>query len=328
MISIGNKKILKNIILSMKAASSWIIVCHENPDGDTLGSGLALYSLALRLGKEVSILGKDQFPDKYQFIPYSRKYVQCPDISDKNTNELVICVDISNEARAVKGISQLKNAGSLTINIDHHGDNSKFCSLNLVVPEASATAEIVTALFIEGDFGMTKDEATALYVGLSTDNGNFRYSSTTPYSHIYASYLLYIGANQSQIDDFVNQNLTMPTLKLWGKAFSRTEILANGNAALFWLLDEEIKLAEADLSAVDGLVNMLMRIVGVNVAVFICEFNGVNKLSIRSRSPYSARDIATSFGGGGHVQAAGATVPGDFTKVLMKLRAELTKKCV
>lgn len=328
MINIDNTKILRSIILSMKENPSWIIVCHENPDGDTLGCGLALYSLALRLGKEVSIIGKDKFPDRYQFIPYSNKYDQCPDISDKNTAKLVICVDISNETRAVKGISQLNKAGSLTINIDHHGDNSKFCSLNLIVPEASATAEIITAIFIEGDFGMTKDEATALYVGLSTDNGNFRYSSTTSYSHICASYLLYIGAKQAQIDDFVNQTLTMPTLKLWGKAFSRAEILAGGNAALFWLLEEDIKLAEADLSAVDGLVNMLMRIVGVNVAVFICEFNGVNKLSIRSRSPYSARDIATSFGGGGHIHAAGATVSGDFTKVLVKLRAELTKKCV
>ena len=328
MISSDKNNILKKVISSMKEKSSWVIVCHENPDGGTIGCGLALYSLAIRLGQKVSIVGKDPFPDRYQFIPYSDQYLQCLDISDNKINDLIICVDISNESRAIKGIEKLTKLGSLTINIDHHGDNTKYCSLNLIVPEASATAEIITDIFIDGDFGMMDNEATALYVALSTDNGNFRFSSTTAYSHICASYLLYAGAQQSEIDDFVNQNLTMLTLKLWGKAFSRTEILANGKAALFWLREEDIKSAGANLSAVDGLVNKLMRIKGVNIAVLLCELDGTNKLSIRTRSPYSAREIASVFGGGGHIQAAGAKVDGDFSKVLLKLRAELEKQCV
>lgn len=320
--------IAKKIITTLKEKSAWTIICHENPDGDTLGSGLALYSLALRLNKKVSIIGRDPIPDTYLFLPYAKDYVQCDTLPDFMEDELIICVDTSNESRTVNQFSQLKNSELLTINIDHHGDNENFCSLNLIIPEASATAEIVSNLFIIGNFKMTDKEATALYVGLVTDNGNFRFSSTSSNSHECAAYLIEAGAKPSEIDDLLMQNLTIPILKLWGKAFSRAEILASGKAAIFWLEDRDFKDINENLSAVDGLVNTLLRIKGVEVAVLACEYDYSVKLSIRTRAPYSAREIASVFGGGGHVVAAGARVIAGLTEVLQKLRSLLNEKCV
>ena len=276
---------VKKIIKALKEKSAWTIICHENPDGDTLGSGLALYSLALRLNKKASIIGRDPLPETYRFLPYANDYKQCDKIPNFLKDEVIICVDISNEARSIDQFSKLKDLELLTINIDHHGDNENFCSLNLVIPRVSATAEIITNLFIAGNFDMISKEATALYVGLVTDNGNFRFSSTTPSSHECAAYLIKMGARPAEVDTIMMQNLTMPVLKLWGKAFSRAEILANDKAAIFWLEDKDFKEIEENLSSVDGLVNTLLRIKGVDVAVLACEYDCSVKLSIRKRTP-------------------------------------------
>ncbi|MDO5562302.1 MAG: DHH family phosphoesterase [Synergistaceae bacterium] len=311
------------ILKLMRTSSSWLLLCHENPDGDTLGCALALYSLALRLGKDVKICGKSQFPSRYDFLPYADKYTRIPKVGDAYTDgTLVISVDTSTLARSVDGLSGLN---APIVNIDHHADNEKYGTVNLVIPEASATAEIVTDLFVNGGFGVTQGEANALYVGLSTDNGNFRFTSTTPHSHICASKLLTAGADQAKMDDFVNENLTMPILKLWGRAFMNTELLREGKVALFWLRNADMHNADADASSVDGLVNMLMRIRGVMIGAFLCETSAANKVSIRTRTPYNARDIAGLFGGGGHACAAGAKIIGAFDDALSKLRAELEK---
>lgn len=318
--------IFDDVLKQMNEKTSWVMLCHENPDGDTLGCALALYSLALRLGKGARVCGKYKFPSRYDFLPYSDCYMQISSINDiELEGALVISVDTSTLDRAVGGLSDLEARGTVVANIDHHADNSRYGKINIIVPEASATAEIITDLFISGGFGITQNEANALYIALSTDNGNFRFSSTTPHSHICASRLLAAGAEHARMDDCVNENLTISVLKLWGTAFLNAELLLDGRAAILWLTAADMKNANADASSVDGLVNMLMRIRGVKVGVFLCETSTANKLSIRTREPYSAREIAGIFNGGGHICAAGAKISGRFDDALSKVRTELVK---
>ncbi|HPX02917.1 MAG TPA: bifunctional oligoribonuclease/PAP phosphatase NrnA [Synergistaceae bacterium] len=316
---------MKVIVEKLGSAAKWVILCHENPDGDTIGCGLALYSLGKRLGKNVRIMGRDPIPARYCFLPYYNDFECCMEIREEDVKDaLLVCVDTSTVARSMPGLNEILSFAD-SINIDHHGDNHRYCRLNLVDPDASASAEIITDLLTEGGWGIEKSEAICLYTGLSTDNGNFRFGTTTARSHLCAAKLLEAGVEPAVIDGYVNENMTPEILKLWGVAYTRTEIFSNGKGALFWLGKEDFASASADSSAVDGLVNVLLRITGVKVALFLTEINGENKVSIRTKPPYSARDIASAFGGGGHLQAAGAKPGGSFIDAVNAVKAEAEK---
>jgi phosphoesterase RecJ-like protein len=317
-----SEKKTAEVVCKLKSAAKWMIICHENPDGDTLGCGLALYSLGRRLGKSVQITGRNGIPERYAFLPFSADFEKRDIISPEDADgKLIVCVDASGAARCLSGLEDAINISD-SVNIDHHGDNHNYCRSNLVDEDASATAEIIMDIFRLGGWKIEEGEAVCLYTALSTDNGNFRFSSTTPRSHICASLLLEAGAKPAVIDDYVNENMSQKVLKLWGLAFSRTEVFAGGVCAMFWLDKKDFESAEADSSSVDGLVNMLLRVMGVKIAAFLTEIEGSNKVSIRTRSPYSARELAALFGGGGHLQAAGAKITGPFPEALARLRTE------
>ncbi len=313
------------VIEKFKSNDKWVILCHENPDGDTLGSGLALYSLGKRLGKKVRVMGRDVIPERYKFLPYHDDFECCREIKEDDIkNALLICVDTSTAARSTPGLKEVLPIAD-SINIDHHGDNHLFCKLNLVDTDASATAEIITEMLIEGGWGIEYEEAVSLYAGLATDNGNFRFASTTARSHLCAARLLEAGVKPAVMDGYLNENITLSVLKLWGLAYTRTEMFSDDSGALFWLRKEDFEAAGADLSAVDGLVNMLLRITGVKMALFLTEVGSENKLSIRTKAPFTARDIASVYGGGGHLQAAGAKLEGKFDDALASVKAEAEK---
>ena len=317
--------VMREVIKKFSSSDKWVILCHENPDGDTMGCGLALYSLGKRLGKKVRVMGRDPIPERYRFLPYYHDFECCKEIVEEDIkNALMICVDTSTAARSMPGLKEVLPVAD-SINIDHHGDNHLYCKLNLVDPDVSASAELITELLVEGGWGIEEEEAICLYTGLSTDNGNFRFGTTTARSHLCAARLLEAGVKPAVIDEYVNENMTPSILKLWGLAFTRTEMFSNGRGALFWLKKEDFEEAGADSSAVDGLVNKLLKITGVKVALFLTEVNGENKVSIRTKTPYVARDIASVFGGGGHLQAAGAKVEGTFHNAFDSVKAEAEK---
>lgn len=300
----GYEGLLADALKKMRERDSWIIAIHENPDGDTLGCGLALYSMGLRMCKGVRIVGKSALPDSYRFLPFSGNYEQVQELTDGDKlGALIVCVDTSTAGRSVGGL-----AGADVINIDHHGDNKLYGGLNVIVQEASATAEIILDMFRLSGLPLEKDEAVCLYTALVTDNGNFKFRSTTPNSHLCAAKLLETGIDPSELDDRINRNMTIGIMRLWGDAFCRVETFADGRAAMFWLDGSDFERAGADFSATDGLVNLLMRIKGVDVALLITEYEGAAKLSVRTRGPYSAREITAEWGGGGHIQAAGAKI--------------------
>ncbi|MDO5116631.1 MAG: bifunctional oligoribonuclease/PAP phosphatase NrnA [Synergistaceae bacterium] len=308
----------------LKSCDSWVIVGHESPDGDTLGCAFALYSLGRRSGKRVSIVSKDPLPDIFSFMPHAEELRVLSALPPEEVKgALLITADVSTEKRTLDNLPLLLESCADSLNIDHHADNTRFAATNLVKPEASATAEIVTRLIEAYGSGVSEGEANALYVALVTDNGNFRYNSTSAESHKCAAILLEAGAKPAEIDDRINENMSESIIKLWGTAFSRTELFAGGKCALFWLRASEIAASGADPNSLDGLVNMLMRIRGVKIALFLTErSDGVNKLSVRSRPPYSSRDIAAAFGGGGHINAAGAKLPGSLEKALENVKKE------
>lgn len=313
----------REALAKLKGYSAWTLVCHEHPDGDTLGSAFALYSLAKRCGKRAAIVSKDPLPQVLSFFPYSDELV-CSPAAPRSLAEgaLLVAVDMSTAERSVENFGDMLSVCDDSICIDHHGDNRLFCKTNLVEPQASATAEIVVRLMEAYGEGITAEEAAALYTALSTDNGNFRFSSTTAESHRCAGVLLEAGAKPDEIDDRISQNMSAASLRLWGLALSRTETFGGGECAIFWLRREELEASGAESAELEGLVNLLLRIKGVKLALFLTEYDGYCKLSTRARPPYSARLVAAAFGGGGHQCAAGAKAAGQLEDILKRVKEE------
>lgn len=309
----------------LKKQQTWTIVCHENPDGDTLGCGLALYALGKRLGKQVRLMGHDEVPVRYAFLPCSDEYEALERIPAEAKDSLIVSVDASTLSRSLPGLEEILEVCRDSVNFDHHGDDTRFCATNVVSDKASATAEIIMDLIEAAGWELQKPEAISLYTALTTDNGSFRFNSTSPHSHFCAAKLLAAGVDPSYVDDCVSENLSASEVKLWGLAYSRAETFAEGRIAMFWLEKKDFDDAASNGSSVDGLVNMLLRIRGVKIALFLSEVWGVNKVSIRTRKPYSARALASLFGGGGHALAAGAKVSGTFKEALATVRATAEK---
>ncbi len=319
------KTLNKQISDKLKAYDSWAVLCHEKADGDTLGCALALYSLALRLGKEAVVGGKDELPEKYGFLLYSAAYAQLS-ADDIPENALLVIVDTSTKNRSVEGIETLLQTHD-SVAVDHHRDNEMFAGINLVNPEASATAEIITRLMNE-EFDISRREAECLYTALVTDNGNFRFSSVTQERHETAAILPKAGAKPNEVDDRLNECMSLGALQLWGRAMERTELFAEGKAAIFSLFSNDFEIFGCDLSVTENLVNQLLRITGVKIALFVSEFNGNIKLSVRTKTPYIAREIAAVYGGGGHNQAAGARLSGSLDNAVAELKKMVTEYAV
>ena len=166
------------ILRVLRESDRWLVLMHEKPDGDTAGCAIALASLGVRLGKDVTLGCPEQLPQRYLFMLRGIQHRVLDRIPDDFSGNgcVVISVDTSNPERAVKEIEKARERCAV-INIDHHPDNTWYGDINWVEPDASATGEMVTELLARSEWGISPDEASALYVAIVTDNGNFSFPS-------------------------------------------------------------------------------------------------------------------------------------------------------
>lgn len=313
--------ILEEIVEHLAARKNWLVLVHEKPDGDTLGSAAALVSLGLRLGKKVLWGGRDEIPSHYDFLTAKLSYEvfsRIPfDRLDKDA--LVLCIDTSTSERSVDGLNDAV-ARYVVLNIDHHADNARFGTIDWIDRDASATGEMITELMARSPWGITPAEAKALYVAIVSDNGGFRFSSTSIRSHECAIELLRAGASPSAIARELDSNLSADVLRLWGRALMRTEVFAEGRGALFWLANEDFDATGCTQAATENLVNFLLRIKGAMLVALVSEADESVRVSLRAQEPMNARIVAQHFGGGGHDLAAGCRAEGDASSLLPELR--------
>ena len=318
---------LRAIVEIITLADRWIVLTHVKPDGDTIGSTAALVSLGNRLSKRVFWGGRDAIPTHYAFLDPQKEYQQIncvPDIPESERSKTVIlCADTSLLDRSVHGILSYRPAVPV-VNIDHHKDNDLFGSINWIDPSASATGEMVTELILAGGWGITENEANYLYTALVSDNGGFRYASTTPQSHSVAISLIEAGASPSFVNQQLEQNMSLGALHLWGIALSRAEVFAGGRAALFWLTRQDFEKTQTSPEETDSLVNMLLRLVGVDIVALCTENKERIRINLRAHAPCNARELACRMDGGGHDLAAGCHLALPMEKALEKLKIEMT----
>lgn len=297
------------IIDRLRAAQRVLIATHEHPDGDAIGSSLALMH-ALRLqGKAVTVYIPDPAPEALQFLPgFTELTCERPNATDFDTIVILDCTKLF-RAHLEAEVRSHPN----TIVIDHHEDNDHGATLNLVLPTAAATAQILTEVFQLTNVPITRDMATCLLTGIFTDTGSFMHDSTTPAILELAADLMSKGARLSHIAHETYQKKELPSLRIWGEALSRVIVNETTGAAVSIITHDDLHQHHATLEDLAGVVNLLNTLPQTNFALLLIEYEpGKIKGSLRSE-PHKGVDvskIAKRLGGGGHKLASGFEVAG------------------
>jgi phosphoesterase RecJ-like protein len=233
---------------------------------------------------------------------------------------LPIYLDTSNPERTLRVVGMPERSA---VNIDHHGDNARFASVNFVDPSAGATAELAWEILARLGKPVETSSAIGLYAGLVTDTGRFGYSCTTPRSHRIAAELLEKGIQPELMDRLLYSNWTPQALRLRGRAFSRLDYEPERGIALTWLTRSDFEDTGADLSETEGLASDLLRIRNSRFSAVLIENETSVRVSLRSRGKISAAEVAHRHGGGGHPNAAGMRLPLPLEASLAALKAEI-----
>jgi len=299
-------KDLRRMIDILERVPEWVIVAHEKPDGDTLGCGSAFFFQGVSLGKKCSWFGPDPFPRAYRFLPFHERYIAAGSLESRLPSEdlAVIVTDTSNPDRTLGGLPSPGDR-AIVLNIDHHGDNTRFGTLNWVDDRASSVGLMVYDLFIAARWGITVETAGSLLTAIATDTGFFRFASTDERTLRVAAYLVAKGAEPHRLYQEVYENRSLEGLHLWGRGLSRATLHLDGRVCATYLAKEDLSALGASRDDTENLVNALLSVKGVTVAALFQEEEGTCRVSIRTKEPVNAREIAALWGGGGHERASG-----------------------
>jgi phosphoesterase RecJ-like protein len=302
-----------------------LLVTHENPDGDALGSILATKLALNQLGKDTAmyLYGDSPLPTEYSFMPLDTLARQLP---DDWAERVLVALDCANESR-IGPDTELLEGAPLVINIDHHHDNSKFGSLNLIVATASSTGEVLRDLFAELGVELTPDIAEALYIALVTDTGRFQYTNTTPRALRLAAELVEAGADVHRVFEGVYESVQFAKLKLLARALERAQIYDGGRLVVSYLLRTDFTEVGAAEAYSEGIIDYLRAVEGADMAALIREpprsDGPARRISLRaSTDELDVSAIARKAGGGGHRQAAGFSSDESVEEITEFLRRE------
>ncbi|MFC1495885.1 bifunctional oligoribonuclease/PAP phosphatase NrnA [Candidatus Margulisiibacteriota bacterium] len=293
------QQVYKTIKVLIEESKTVLIAAHIDPDGDTLGSMIAMHLILEQLGKKSEMVAVSGLPESYQFLPRSEKIQKKP---KRKEYDLLITVDSSDLTRLGKLDLKAKNI----INIDHHPDNTNFGDINCV-ELLSSVAEQIYKLAKELRVEITQDIAVALYVAIMTDTGNFRYASTLPSTFHIAWELVEAGAVPWKIASAVYDVKTIAGMKVLAYALENMKVEKGGKFVWSAVPKSIVEKYGAKAEDLISIIDHLRAIKGSQVSVFMREDStGKIKINFRSKGEVNVSKIANEIGGGGHIQAAGA----------------------
>lgn len=294
-------KDIKDIIDSSKKIA---ITYHVSPDGDAIGSALALLQGIRNYGKEAYVISKDIIGDNLGFLPYSGEITGEVTKPTEKT-DCVIVVDCGNYERISADLEGFKGT---IVNIDHHLSNDMYGNVNYVNPKAAATAEIIYELLLSLNVEINNDIGTCVYTSLMTDTGSYRYSNTTKVTHYIAGDLIENGLNHEEIHRKVFDNRSYEKLKLISLVLSDMELICNGKIVLMRVTKEMLEKTNVDSKDSSDIISMGNQVKGVEGSILLKESDIGIKVSLRSKEDLDVRNVAECLGGGGHIKAAGALI--------------------
>jgi phosphoesterase RecJ-like protein len=310
---------------AIRGGERFVVTTHENPDGDALGSMLALKLALDQLGKDALMLlvGDAPLPGEYSFMPLEGLLRSVPDDASER---ILLAVDCANESR-IGPDPEVLQLSPLVLDIDHHHDNSRFGDVNVIDATASSTGELLRDLFRELDVELTPQIAEALYIALVTDTGRFQYTNTTPKSLRLAAELVEAGADLHRIFQGVYESVQFAKLKLLARALERAQVYEGGRLVVSYLLRDDFQDVGAAEPYSEGIIDYLRAVEGADMAVLIREppRSGapLHRVSLRaSHDELDVSAIARKSDGGGHRQAAGFSSEASIEEITDFVRRE------
>lgn len=294
---------LDNILEEINNAETIVILTHENPDGDAIGSALALYNSLKQMGKEPDII-VPEYPRTFEFLPSTDEIKKESSIEKYDLAISVDCATI----KMLNGFAKYFEDAKVKINIDHHSSNTMFGDYNYVSPDAPACAQVLIGVFKFLNINITKEIGTCLITGIITDTGGFKYPGVTAETFEFTAGLLQDGVNISKIYRRVLQIKTRANFELTRIASNRLEFFEDGKVAFTYITKEEMERVGAENGDHEGIVSIGRDIEGVEVSIFLRETDNGCKASLRSNEYVNVSDVCLLLGGGGHIRAAGATM--------------------
>jgi bifunctional oligoribonuclease and PAP phosphatase NrnA len=318
------------VLHELRQADKLLLTTHENPDGDALGSLLAMHRILLQLGKDsLMYMSPDEFPLPWEYrgFHFDGLVGESPaDVAERT----IVFLDCGNIDRMP--VDFLQEEGLHILNIDHHHDNTRFGTVNLVCPIASCTAEIVWRLSKELDVEITPGIADALYVGLVTDTGRFMYENTSADAHRMAAELIEAGVQPHQVYRRLWEDLPFRRLQLLQRALASVERHDDGALTIAHLVKRDYEATGALETDSEGVVDHMRAVEGTRVAVLVRELlsedrHGMRKVSLRATDgSVDVSRVAREFGGGGHPQAAGFSTTVPYAELVERLRAQVREQ--
>jgi bifunctional oligoribonuclease and PAP phosphatase NrnA len=321
----------EQVVGELRAADKLLLTTHENPDGDALGSLLAMHGILTQLGKDsVMYMSPEEFPLPWEYrgLPLHDGLVMTPprDVAERT----IVFLDCGNIDRMP--VDFLQAQGLHILNIDHHHDNTRFGTVNLVCSVASCTAEMVWRIAKELGAEITPEIANALYVGLVTDTGRFMYENTSPLAHRMAAELIEAGVEPHKVYRQLYEDLPFRRLQLLQRALASVKRYDDGGLTVAHLVKGDYEGTGALETDSEGVVDHMRAVEGTRVAVLVRELlsndrEGLRKVSLRATDgSVDVSRVARGFGGGGHPQAAGFSTALPYPELVNELRARVREQ--
>ena len=325
MTAIGTER--DQIVAELRRADKLLLTTHENPDGDALGSLLGMHEILVQLGKDsVMFMAADEFP-----LPYEYRHMELDGVINEPPADLadrtVVFLDCGNIDRMP--VDFLQDDGLHVLNIDHHHDNTRFGTVNMVCGNASCTAEMVFDISKELGAELTQSIAESLYVALVTDTGKFMFDNTTPQAHQMAAELIEAGVSPAEIHRRLYEGLPFARTELLSRALARIQRFDDGAVTLTYLTRDDFTESNALETDSEGIVDHLRAVENTAVAVLVRELlspdrAGWRKVSLRATDGrVDVSRIARGLSGGGHRQAAGFSTQLPVDELAERVRAEV-----
>jgi bifunctional oligoribonuclease and PAP phosphatase NrnA len=309
---------------AIRAHDRFLLVTHENPDGDALGSILGAKLAFDRLGKDsvMYLGGQTAPPTEYGFLALEELRRELPDDA---ADRVLLALDCAN-AKRMGAAEELLGRVPLSIDVDHHHDNSRFATINHVVADASSTGEIVRDLMRELEIALTPEIAEALYVALVTDTGRFQYTNTTPKALRLAAELVEAGVDVQRVFQGIYESVEFAKLKLLARALDRAQVYDGGRLVISYLLRSDFNELGVGEEYAEGIIDYLRSVEGAEMAATIREPpeppDAPRRISLRASSDeVDVSAIARQRGGGGHPQAAGFSSPESIEEIVEFIRS-------
>lgn len=305
---------LDNILEEINKANKIVILTHENPDGDAVGSSLAMKLALKQLGKEADII-MPEHPKEFDFLPGICDLKKDSEITNY---DLAIALDCGS-VKQLNGFANYFDNAKVKVTIDHHSSNSMFADYNYVDQDAPACAQLLLVVFGYFKIDVTKEIGTCILSGIITDTGGFRYDSVTSETFRFVADLCEKGINVSKIYQQVLSTKTRSKFELHRIAQNRLEFLEDGKIAFTYITKQDEENVGAKNGDQNGIAELGRDVEGVEISIFIRETDKGMRASLRSKTYVNVAEIAVMFGGGGHVHAAACTIQGSLEHAKQQL---------